>query len=312
MNVRIDRPTLVLRSLAALLVLSACKSSGDGAAGARLDQLEADASARQAQLDATGAKVATLETASTTQQSTNDAQQSRLGELETANTTQETAIAEARTRLAALEAKAGCAADSPLHCDDVTRLYTFNAYDGVTSALNLFTGRAGLVEFDTPGQGSRIANAGSHVRLLTGSNPDALQAGIQGGETGAIVDLGTADELSARHGSPASGWPFGALGVNAARTAVTYGPFSGYPEPAPAIELPEAASLFDGSGTDTRALQAGHLYVGRISSPYDPGYQILFKFIVTKNLPDTEATIRYRVIAASCGSEGTGSCTPTP
>ncbi len=127
---------------------------------------------------------------------------------------------------------------------------------------------------------------------------------------GALVDLGTSDELRARLGDAR-------LGLAVRRPERERHPDRGDVRPrlrlrTGTVEVPESTELFSGSPTDMKDVQVGHIYLGRITSTYDPAYQILFKFLVTKNLPDTEATIRYRVMVAQCGSQDAQRCTPIP
>jgi hypothetical protein len=74
---------------------------------------------------------------------------------------------------------------------EITTLY---ALDALTSHLSLNDGKPGAVI-----QGSLLFNRDSQLSFDTYTK-DSFRVGIQGGEQGGIVDLGSADELRSRYG----------------------------------------------------------------------------------------------------------------
>ena len=70
---------------------------------------------------------------------------------------------------------------------------TLYALDPITSHLSFNDGKPGAVV-----QGSLLYNRDSQLSFDT-YEKDSFRVGIQGGEDGAIVDLGTADELRSRY-----------------------------------------------------------------------------------------------------------------
>ena len=71
---------------------------------------------------------------------------------------------------------------------------TLYAQDPITSHLSLNDGKPGAVI-----QGSLLFNRDSQLSFDTYTK-DSFRVGIQGGEQGGIVDLGSADELRSRYG----------------------------------------------------------------------------------------------------------------
>jgi hypothetical protein len=150
----------------------------------------------------------------------------------------------------------------------ITTLY---ASDPIESSLDLRTGRSGLVVQD-----GEVRNRDSHVCL--GYAPDSLAVAIQGGDRGAIVDLGTLEATQPSSGTTRvgnGGNVFVALKLQAIRS-----------HPA----------LHETTGVATAPVVAGHVYVARIVN--DREQELFFKLLVLEFRPGESVTFRWQLLEA--------------
>ncbi|HTF90591.1 MAG TPA: hypothetical protein VK843_19390 [Planctomycetota bacterium] len=148
----------------------------------------------------------------------------------------------------------------------ITTLY---ASDPLECSLDLRTGQPGLIAHN-----GQVFNRDSHVTM--GYYPDSLAVAIQGGDTGAIVDLGTLQEAAKASSMQITG--------NGGNVYV-------------AMELPwvrEHPGLQETTSIAHAPIQAGHLYLGRIASEGEP--DLFAKLIVLDFRPGESVTLRWQLL----------------
>jgi len=148
----------------------------------------------------------------------------------------------------------------------ITTLY---ANDPLETSLDFQTGQFGLVL-----QGGEIRNQDSHICM--GYFPDSLAVAIQGGDTGAIVDLGTLPETGKALGTQPVG--------NSGNVYVGLQP-----------EWVRAhASLQQVVKTAHAPIKIGHVYLVRIVSEGSP--DLFAKLVVLDFQPGAKVTFRWQRI----------------
>ena len=125
---------------------------------------------------------------------------------------------------------------------------------------------------------------------FAGSN---LVAGIEADRPGAIVDLGTADELSSRNGfedAQGGGTGFASIHLQGDKVMVLKQDL-GKQEFQP---LQEASKLFTEVGSSVAApIKLGHIYLVRTADKKDKSTQQLVKLMVIAYRPDESVTLRW-------------------
>jgi len=128
---------------------------------------------------------------------------------------------------------------------------------------------------------------------FAGSN---LVAGIEADRPGAIVDLGTADELKSRNGfedAQGGGTGFASLHLQGDKIMVLKQDL-GKPEFQP---LQEASKLFTEVGSSVAApIKLGHIYLVRTADKKDKSTQQLVKLMVIAYRPDESVTLRWELL----------------
>ena len=148
----------------------------------------------------------------------------------------------------------------------ITTLY---ACDPIEGSLDFHTGRPGLVVQD-----GEVRNRDSHICL--GFAPDSLAVAIQGGDTGAIVDLGTLPqtaEAASTHIIGNGGSAFVEIRADWARAH---------------------AGLKQTKSTATAPARSGHVYLARIAREGKP--DILVKLLVLEFRPGESVTFRWQLL----------------
>lgn len=148
----------------------------------------------------------------------------------------------------------------------VTTLYV---HDPLLCSLDLRRGAAGLIV-----QQGEVRNKDSHLCL--GYYPDCLTVGIQGGETGAIVDLGTFAEIGTSSGMRLTGNGgnvFVAIGADLVRARTAQ------------LELASLAHA---------PIHAGHVYLARIGT--ERTSELLAKILVLEFRPGESVTFRWQLV----------------
>ncbi|HEX8161860.1 MAG TPA: hypothetical protein VF538_08315 [Pyrinomonadaceae bacterium] len=171
---------------------------------------------------------------------------------------------------------------------------TLYARDPVAHALCFSDGREGSMILQ-----GQVFNRCSHLDF-NNYYAGNFTVGIQGGEEGLIVDLGTAEELKQRYGyqeTVGNGQGFASLRAESGRVFV----LKDY-RARTSQELKEGQSLFtpavgqDASPKQTAPVKVGHIYLARIFGSRDKSLQILVKILVLTHVPGESVTLRWEVI----------------
>ena len=180
----------------------------------------------------------------------------------------------------------GTPSSRPEDWADQGELVTLYAADTNTDSMNFFTGGPGGIIQD-----HQVKNRGSQMNF-DGYYANAFTVGIQGGERGYIVDLGSSVELAERYQyNETVGYNLGFASIRfeAGQLVIQ----SDHPD-APTQPLVEGAAL---SSQDRNANHAptvfGHVYLARIQRGEDPAKDLYIKFKVVEHIPNQSATIRW-------------------
>lgn len=161
---------------------------------------------------------------------------------------------------------------------------TLYALDPITSHLSLNDGKPGTVV-----QGNLAYNRDSQLSF-DAYQRDSFRVGIQGGEVGAIVDLGSADDLRTRYGyeeTVGNVQGFTSIHIESG-TAVILKDYR-TKQFQPLREFEEVGR--NGSGSDEAAVVVGHTYLVRITR--DGKVNSYAKLKVLAFVPGQYVTIRW-------------------
>ena len=163
-------------------------------------------------------------------------------------------------------------------------IFTMYAIDPLARTLCFSDGKEGMAFTNTTwvNRCSDLSFAGSN-----------LVAGIEADRPGAIVDLGTADELSNRNGfedAQGGGTGFASLHLRGDKIMVLKQDF-GKQEFQP---LQEASKLFTEVGSSVAApIKLGHIYLVRTADKKDKSTLQLVKLMVIAFRPEESVTLRW-------------------
>lgn len=136
-------------------------------------------------------------------------------------------------------------------------------------------------------QDGEIKNAGSHIDFSS-YNADALTVGIQGGEIGAIVDLGDDEAVATSIGTPGGGQGFAGL-------TLVNGAFN----------MEAANKLFELSATNTESTSdhapviVGHIYALRVIDTNSGKLDLVVKLLVTDFAPQERVSFRWAKLSGT-------------
>ena len=163
-------------------------------------------------------------------------------------------------------------------------IFTMYAIDPLARTLCFSDGKEGMA-FTNTNWGNRCSDLS-----FAGSN---LVAGIEIDRLGAIVDLGTADELSARNGfedAQGGGTGFASIHLQGDKIMVLKQDL-GKQEFQP---LQEGSKLFTEAGSSVAApIKLGHIYLVRTADKKDKRTLQLVKLMVIAHRPDESVTLRW-------------------
>jgi hypothetical protein len=166
-------------------------------------------------------------------------------------------------------------------------IFTMYAIDPLARTLCFSDGKEGM-EFTNTEWRNRCSDLS-----FAGSN---LVAGIEGDRPGAIVDLGTGDELSARHGfedAQGGGTGFASLHLQGDKIMVLKQDL-GKQEFQP---LQEASKLFTEVGSSVATpIKLGHIYLVRTADKKDKRTLQIVKLMVIAHRPDEAVTLRWELL----------------
>jgi len=171
-----------------------------------------------------------------------------------------------------------------------SRISTLYALDPVSSSLCLADGQAGYVM-----QHGGIFNRCSHIEF-DHYNAGQLTVGIQGGEEGLIVDLGTAEDLRKEYGyseTVANGQGFASITFHEGKIKIRKAGQKGELQ-----ELTEGEQLLrqPGKSTSSATAKAGHIYLARIFDRHNKDFQILVKILVLRATAGDQVTFRWELL----------------
>lgn len=168
----------------------------------------------------------------------------------------------------------------------ITTLY---ANDPLAHSLCFTDGKEGGIF-----QNGEPRNRCSHIEFDVYKTA-SLSVGIEGGELGRIIDLGTDDELSKQYGyqqTLGKGQGFASIEFRAGKLVIMKERKAGTRQ-----DLTQGASLFEtGQVTASAEATAGHIYLVRITDQYDKDFQILVKLLVLTAKPGESVTFRWELL----------------
>ena len=183
----------------------------------------------------------------------------------------------------------GSSATPPPPLTLASTITTLYANDPIADSLCFTDGREGGIF-----QHGEPRNRCSHIEFdayKTGS----LTVGIEGGELGRIIDLGTDDDLSKQYGyqqTVGKGQGFASIEVRDRKLVIMKDRKAGTRQ-----ELLQGALLFEtGQITSSAEAKAGHVYIARITDSHNKDFQILVKLLVLTAKPGESVTFRWELL----------------
>lgn len=166
-------------------------------------------------------------------------------------------------------------------------IFTMYALDPLARTLCFSDGKEGMA-FTSSGWGNRCSDLS-----FTGSN---FLSGIEVNRLAAIVDLGTADELSNRYGfedAQKGGTGFASIHLQGDKVMVLKQDI----RQQEFQSLQEASKLFTELASNVHApIKLGHIYLVRIADKKDTGFQQIVKLMVIAFRPDESVTLRWELL----------------
>ena len=183
-----------------------------------------------------------------------------------------------------LVARSSRATTLPLNVTStITTLY---ANDPLAHSLCFTDGKEGEVfQYGEP------RNRCSHIEF-DAYKAGSLSVGVEGGELGRIIDLGTDDDLSKQYGyqqTVGKGQGFASIEFREGKLVIMKDRRAGTRQ-----ELTQGASLFEtGQSTASAEAKPGHIYLVRITDSHDQNFQILVKLLVLTARSGELVTFRW-------------------
>jgi hypothetical protein len=166
---------------------------------------------------------------------------------------------------------------------------TLYALDPLARAFCFHDGREGLMF-----RNDRVTRRCSDISFSRVGG-DLLTAGAEANTAGAIIDLGTADELRARYAQDnTAGVGFASLRIHAGKIVVQV---LKEDRPQEKVEpLKEAEALSNVGPSPGASILLGHIYVVRIADIKDSGSQLFVKLMVIAYTPNESVTLRWQLL----------------
>jgi len=178
---------------------------------------------------------------------------------------------------------------STLPLNVTSTITTLYANDPLAHSLCFTDGKEGSIF-----QAGEPRNRCSHIEF-DAYKAASLSVGIEGGELGRIIDLGTDDELSKQYGyqqTVGKGQGFASIEFRDGQLVIVKDRKAGTRQ-----ELTQGASLFEtGQSTASTEAKAGHIYLVRITERHDKDFQILVKLLVLSARPGELVTFRWQLL----------------
>lgn len=186
-------------------------------------------------------------------------------------------------------------AQSPKPVSDVkTGIVTLFARDPLAKTFCFEAG-----EFGSIFQKNEVRNRCSDINFngfRTKNDPDIFSVAIEGARKGAIVDLGTPEDLQAKYGyleTVGGGQGFASLEINGQKVFVLKELRTHTTQ-----ELLESEALFQSPMMPTASLpvKLGHIYIMRMADRNDKEFELFVKLLVIAHDPLESVTIRWQVM----------------
>lgn len=150
-------------------------------------------------------------------------------------------------------------------------------------------------EYGSVLQEGEVRNRCSHISF--GSYKEGnFTVGVQGGQRGVIVDLGTPQELQRKYGyeeTVSRGQGFASIRVHDGKVLIAQNR-----QAKTSQELKEAAALYQlsPSSSSSAFVKLGHIYIMRLTDSNDKDFDLIVKLIVIAHTPDETVTIRWQIL----------------
>lgn len=171
----------------------------------------------------------------------------------------------------------------------VSTITTLYSNDPIAHALCFEDGQSGGVI-----QNGGVYNRCSHIDF-DNYQTTSFSVGVQGGQVGRIIDLGTADELSKQYGygeGVSKGQGFASIEFREGKILILKERYKPGRQ-----ELLQAARLFEkGESVASAEAKVGHIYIARITDTHTPEFEILVKLLVLSVRPGESVTFRWELL----------------
>jgi hypothetical protein len=165
-------------------------------------------------------------------------------------------------------------------------VFTFYVWDPLARSLCFSDGRAGLMILK-----NRIENRCSDLNFNL-ARGGSFTTGIEADRVGAIIDLGTADDLRERYrydDAAGGGEGFASLQMQGQNVVILK-----EDNPDEVLQpLKEAAALSEVGPSANAPVRRGHIYLLRLAGKKDSSFQVIVKLIVIAYAPDESVTVRW-------------------
>jgi hypothetical protein len=170
-------------------------------------------------------------------------------------------------------------------------IFTMYATDPLSRNVCLRDGKEGMAFVN-----NRWENRCSDLSYTLAGN-GSLVTGIELNRVGAIVDLGTANDLRGRYGyedAENGGVGFASLRLEGDKIVILQDDSN--PAKLTWQPLKEAPQLFEVKSSANAVIHLGHIYLVRIADTRDKGFQQIFKVIVVSYRPEEAVTLRWELL----------------
>jgi len=171
----------------------------------------------------------------------------------------------------------------------VSTISTLYSNDPIAHSLCFADGQSGGVMLN-----GGVFNRCSHIDF-DNYKTSSFSVGIEGGQVGRIIDLGTADELSKQYAyaeSVGKGQGFASIEFREGKVLILKERYKPGRQ-----ELLQGARLFEkGESTASAEAKVGHIYIARITDTHKPEFQILVKLLVLSVRPGESVTFRWELL----------------
>ena len=171
------------------------------------------------------------------------------------------------------------------------RIRTLYKNDFIRHAMSLSTGRYGLAVQDNV-----VVNVDSELDYGVYFF-DQFLTGVQGGQVGELLDLGTTEDLAARYGyqeTVGGGQGFSSIRFESGGLVILADLSTGAVQ-----EFTEGQDFLDAPDTVSSVpaqVNLGHVYLVRIQDRNDPTFLRFAKLLVTEHVPDELVTVLWEEV----------------